>query len=184
MLPLRESPANLQFGSRKGYIVLVLGARRRRAAGHGVAAALALRRPAAGGARQRGRGARDRRRPLSASSSARSCSRPPSWARAARSTCRCSSTSTRASPSARRPRSRRWSARSSAAWARCGGRCWARSALHLLAELTRNLFGDAAGPEHGDLRHRAGADRDVPAARPGRQLAGRLRDLWRGGRRG
>ena len=54
-----------------------------------------LRRLAAGGARQRGRGARGRRRTRSASSSARSALGAPSWAPAARSTCRCSSTSTR-----------------------------------------------------------------------------------------
>ena len=37
--------------------------------------------------------------------------------------------------------------------------------LHLLADLTRNLFGAAAGHQPGDLRRGAGADRHLPAAR-------------------
>jgi hypothetical protein len=43
--------------------------------------------------------------------------------------------------------------------------------LHALAEGTRNLFGQLPGPEPGDLRHGAGADRDVPAPRTGRAPA-------------
>ena len=62
MLPLHESFANMQFASRRGYIGLVLGFVVAAHAGDVVAAPFALRCAAAGRARQRRRGTRDRRR--------------------------------------------------------------------------------------------------------------------------
>ena len=103
-----------------------------------------------------------------ASSSAPSCCRAPSPARPAPSTCRSSCTSTRASPSARTCRWRRWWAPIVGGMGTLWGPVLGAVVLHTLADLTRNLFGAVPGHQPGDLRRRAGADRDVPAARPRR----------------
>ncbi len=125
MLPLRESAANLQFGSRRGFVLLALGF---------VVVALLLTawlRSSRFGARlQAVRDNEDAARavgvdPFGIKLGAIVLSGALMGA-GVRSTSRCSSTSTRASPSGRPPRSRRWSRRSSAAWARCGDRCSAR----------------------------------------------------------
>jgi branched-chain amino acid transport system permease protein len=126
MVPLRESVANMQFASRAGYLWVVLAM---------VAAGLLvtwwLRNGRFGAYLQAVRDNEDAARavgvnPFRVKLGPSAC-RLRSWARPARSTCRCSSTSTRASPTAGTPRWRRWSRPSSAAWARCGARCWARS---------------------------------------------------------
>ena len=66
MLPLQRVVANCSSPRARAISWLVLALVVAAAAGHVVAAALALRRVAAGGARQRGRGARARRRSRSA----------------------------------------------------------------------------------------------------------------------
>jgi branched-chain amino acid transport system permease protein len=127
MLPLRESFGNLQFGSRKGYIVLVLG--------FVVAALLVtgwLRNSRFGARLQAVRDNEDAARaigidPWAVKLGAITLS-AAFMGPAARSTCRYSSTSTRPSHSVRRARSRRWSPRSSAAWVRSGTRARRRGA--------------------------------------------------------
>ncbi len=63
MLPLRRAASNLQFDSPRGYALLLLGVVASGAGRHRLAAPFALRRAAAGGARQRGRGPRAGHRP-------------------------------------------------------------------------------------------------------------------------
>ena len=75
MVPLRESAANMQFGVARRLPVAGAGAGDGGAAGERVAAPFALRRLAAGGARQRGRGAGRGRQSVSRQARRRSACR-------------------------------------------------------------------------------------------------------------
>ena len=119
MLPLKESAANMQFVSRAGFIWLMLGL---------VTLALCvtawLKASRFGAYLQAVRDNEDAARAIGVN---------PFQVKlvatilSVRFMCRSSSTSIRALPLARTPRSRPWWARSWAAWAPCGARSWGRS---------------------------------------------------------